>query len=311
MTVAAAAVFLGTLYPLVLDTLELGKISVGPPYFEAVFFPLMAPAVFLMGVGPLARWRDAPLPDLGRRLRWAFVVALLTTVIVRYLTGVGGVLFVIGVAIGAWLVVATAVALVERLREAGGEGVGIGARLAALPAGFVGMILAHLGVGVFVLGVAGVSTLHTEADHAVRIGERIELGERTFTLKALTPVQGPNYQATRGTVEVVEGGGRSFVLQPEKRRYNVQQSVMTEAAIDIGFLRDVYVSLGEPLPDGRWTLKVWIKPLIDWVWAGCLLMAVGGFVALSDRRYRAAATRRARDTTPAGPAGPLAAGRGG
>jgi cytochrome c-type biogenesis protein CcmF len=309
MTVAAAAVFLGTLYPLLLDTLGLGKISVGPPYFEAVFFPLMAPAVFLMGVGPLARWREAPVPDLGRRLRWAFVVALLTTAIVRFSTGVGGWRFVIGVAIGAWLVVATLVALVERLRDAGGQGIGVGTRLAALPAGFWGMTLAHLGVGVFVLGVAGVNTLHSEADHAVRIGERFTLGERTFTLRALTPADGPNYQATRGTVEVVEPGGRTLVLHPEKRRYNVQQSVMTEAAIDVGFLRDVYVSLGEPLADGRWTVKAWVKPLIDWIWAGCLLMAVGGFVALSDRRYRSALVRSPRPA--AGAVDPLATGRTG
>ena len=313
LTVAAAAVFLGTLYPLALDTLGLGKISVGPPYFETVFFPLMAPAVFLMGVGPLARWREAPVPDLRRRLRWALVVALATAAIVRVVTGTGGVRFVIGVAIGAWLIVATAVALVERLRDAGGQGIGLGTRLAALPAGFWGMFLAHLGVGVFVLGVAGVNTLQTEADHAVAIGESFALGERHLTLKGLTPVDGPNYRATRGTVEVAQAGGRTLTLHPEKRRYNAQQAVMTEAAIAVGFLGDVYVSLGEPLEDGRWTVKVWVKPLIDWIWFGCLLMAIGGFTALSDRRYRAAFVRGARSPAALAGAGPdpLTAGRSG
>jgi cytochrome c-type biogenesis protein CcmF len=158
-----------------------------------------------------------------------------------------------------------------------------------------------------------VNTLQTEADHAVAIGDSFALGELRLTLKGLTPVEGPNYRATRGTVEVAREGRRTLTLHPEKRRYNAQQAVMTEAAIAVGFLGDVYVSLGEPLEDGRWTVKVWVKPLIDWIWFGCLLMAVGGFTALSDRRYRPAFVRGARSPAPmpgAGP-GPLAAGRSG
>ena len=292
MTVAAAAVFLGTLYPLVIDTLELGKISVGPPYFDAVFMPLMLPAVFLMGVGPLARWRHAPVPELARRLRWALVLAVLSSIAVRVYTGVGGIGFVLGIALGAWLIAATMVALVERVQAAGGEGISLGQRLASHPAAFWGMILAHLGVGVFVIGVAGVNTLQTEADEAVAIGQTFTLGERRFTLTGLAPVDGPNYHATRGTVEVIEPNGRMMTLHPEKRRYEVQNAVMTEAAISIGFFRDVYVSLGEALPDGRWTIRAWIKPLIDWIWLGCILMALGGFTALSDRRYRAVVAQR-------------------
>ena len=307
MTVAAAAVFLGTLYPLVIDTLGLGKISVGPPYFDAVFLPLMLPAVFLMGVGPLARWRDAPVPDLARRLRWALALAVLTSIAARLYTGVGGIGFVLGIAFGAWLVAATAVAFIERVQAAGGEGVSLGQRLRSHPAAFWGMILAHLGVGIFVIGVAGVNTLQTEADEAVAIGQSFTLGERQFTLTGLTPADGPNYRATRGTIEVVEPNGRILTLRPEKRHYLVQDSVMTEAAISIGAFRDVYVSLGEPLPDGRWTLRAWIKPLIDWIWFGCTLMAIGGFVALSDRRYRAAITQRRARPAAAQPASAAAA----
>ena len=315
MTVAAAAVFLGTLYPLVIDTLGLGKISVGPPYFDAVFMPLMLPAVFLMGVGPLARWRNAPVPELARRLRWALGLAVLASIAARLYTGVGGIGFVLGIAFGAWLVAATAIALVERIQAAGGEGIGIGQRLGSHGAAFWGMILAHLGVGIFVIGVAGVNTLQTEADEAVAIGQTFTLGERRFTLTALTPVDGPNFHATRGTVEVVEPNGRVLTLRPEKRRYEVQDAVMTEAAISIGFFRDVYVSLGEPLPDGRWTIRAWIKPLIDWIWFGCTLMAIGGFVALSDRRYRGTVAQRVtghgRGHGGSGPVGGAGGGAGG
>ena len=311
LTVAAAAVFLGTMYPLVLDTLGLGKISVGPPYFDAVFFPLMAPAVFLMGIGPFARWRSAPVPDLARRLRWALLVAIVTTVLVAITSGrfashrlagatqggdgaLGAVVFAIGIFIAVWVITASGALLVERLREPGFAGTPIAARLRALPAGFYGMLVAHAGVGVFTIGVACVNTMSIEADRAVAIGERFELGDYQFRLAGLDDVDGPNYEATRGRIEVSRDGGRLFMLQPEKRVYAATGAVMTEAAIDPGLTRDVYVSLGEPLPDGRWTVKAWIKPFVDWIWAGCFMMAIGGFLAIADRRYRLARRHAAR-----------------
>ena len=315
MAVAAAAVFLGTLYPLVLDTLELGKISVGPPYFDAVFFPLMAPAMFLMAIGPFARWRNAPVPDLWQRLRWALLVAVLATILIRWQAGAGGVRFLIGVAIGVWVIAGSVALLLERLEITRfGRATNpphddarptLLARARALPGGFWGMLLAHVGVGVFALGIAGVNTLQTEADRSLAIGEQFELDGYRFRLLGLAPANGPNYTATRGRVEVTTPSGGSFLLEPEKRRYNVQQSVMTEAAIDSGFTRDVYVSLGEPLPDGRWTVKAWIKPFIDWIWFGCTLMALGGFIALSDRRYRSTVGRRAASPASGGARAPI------
>jgi cytochrome c-type biogenesis protein CcmF len=313
LTVATAAVFLGTMYPLALDTLGLGKISVGPPYFDAVFFPLMAPAVFLMGIGPFARWRSAPLPDLARRLRWAFAVAVVTTVLVALTSGrfsagrlagvadggdgvLGAVVFAIGVFVAVWVIAASGALLLERLREPAGPGMLLASRLRGLPAGFYGMLLAHAGVGVFAIGVACVNTMSLEADRAVATGEGFELGGYELRLVSLSQVAGPNYDATRGRVEVWKDGAHRFTLHPEKRVYASSGAVMTEAAIDSGITRDVYVSLGEPLPDGRWTVKAWIKPFVDWIWAGCFLMAIGGFLAISDRRYRMArrtATRAA------------------
>ena len=303
LTVAAAAVFLGTMYPLVLDTLGLGKISVGPPYFEAVFFPLLAPAVFLMGVGPMARWRHAPLPDLVHRLRWALLVAVAATVLIAFTSGrfnaerlsgaggngaLGAAAFAIGIFIAIWVIAASLALWVERLREVGGATrMPWIARIRSLPGGFYGMLLAHAGIGVFTIGVACVNTLQVEGDRAVAPGEAMSLGDYRFKLIALRPADGPNYQATRGEVEVSRNGAAHFTLWPEKRIYASQGSVMTEADIDSGLTRDVYVSLGELLPDGRWTIKAWIKPFIDWIWAGCLMMAIGGLAAIADRRYRA------------------------
>ena len=311
LTVAAAAVFLGTMYPLLLDTLGLGKISVGPPYFDAVFFPLMAPAVFLMGIGPMARWRSAPVPQLAHRLKWALLVAIVTTVLIAVTSGrfgaqslagvaeggegaLGAVAFAVGIFIAVWVIAASFTLWIERLREAGGGGpMPLTERIGSLPSGFYGMLLAHIGVGVFTIGVACVNTLQVEADRAVRPGEAVTLKDYEFKLVELAAADGPNYKATRGRVEVSKNGKAQFTLWPEKRVYASQGSVMTEAAIDSGLTRDVYVSLGEPLPDGRWTIKAWIKPFIDWIWVGCFMMAFGGFVAVADRRYRAVRRRTA------------------
>ena len=296
MATAAGSVLLGTMYPLVLDTLGLGKISVGPPYFDAVFFPVMAPAAFLMGVGPIARWRAAPVPGLATRLKWAFAVAVVATVAVALTSGrydegsvgttYGAIAFAIGIFMGLWVIAASAVAVWDRASQV--KAASWGARLRALPAGFWGMVTAHAGVGVFCIGVASVMTLEVEVDAALGPGQSVTVREYTLKLAGLRDAPGPNYTATQGVIEVSRDGRVLFELLPEKRFYTTTQMVMTEAAIDSGFTRDLYVSLGDPLPDGRWTVKAWVKPYIDWIWAGCFLMAIGGFVAMSDRRYRSA-----------------------
>jgi cytochrome c-type biogenesis protein CcmF len=296
MATAAGSVLLGTMYPLVLDTLGLGKISVGPPYFEAVFFPLMAPAAFLMGVGPIARWRDAPVPQLAARLKWAFaiaVVAALGFVLVsgRFGSGhsggsaLGAAAFAIGIFLGLWLVAASVVAVIDRASQV--KAPGWGARLRSLPGGFWGMIVAHSGVGVFCIGVASVMTLDVEIDAALGPNQTVTVRDYELRMLTLQEVQGPNYRAIQARIQVSKDGRALFDLLPEKRFYSTTQMVMTEAAIDSGLTRDLYVSLGEVLPDGRWTVKAWVKPYVDWIWAGCFMMAIGGFIAISDRRYRA------------------------
>jgi cytochrome c-type biogenesis protein CcmF len=155
-----------------------------------------------------------------------------------------------------------------------------------MPGGFWGMIIAHAGVGVFCIGVSCVKALEVEVDAALGANQSMEIGGYTLTLQDIREITGPNYKGVGGIVQVSRDGKRLFELNPEKRFYPTTQSVMTEAAIDSSITRDLYVSLGEQLPDGRWTLKTWVKPFIDWIWGGCFMMAIGGFVAISDRRYR-------------------------
>jgi cytochrome c-type biogenesis protein CcmF len=299
LLVAAATVMLGTLYPLFLDALGLGKLSVGPPYFEAVFVPLMAPAVFLMGIGPLAKWKQAALPELAVRLRWAFAVALLTAGLLPFTLGKWTPMIAFGLLLSLWLAASGGANLWERLTQLSmAGGAGRWSCLKQLPHGYYGMLLAHFGVAVFIAGVTLVRGYETEKDVRMTAGDSTEVGGYRFRLDGLVGVKGPNYDATRGIVAVFRGERRIGTLQPEKRIYHVQQMPMTEAAIDTGFTRDLYVSLGEPLGDGAWVVRVYHKPFVDWIWGGAFLMGLGGILAVSDRRYRLA--RRAPERAPAG-----------
>ncbi|MBL8289463.1 MAG: heme lyase CcmF/NrfE family subunit [Rubrivivax sp.] len=323
LVAACGAVLLGTLYPLALDALALGKISVGPPYFETVFVPLMAPLVFLMGVGPLARWKQTELPDLGRRLRWAFAVAVLAAAAQALLLrgSANGVspLAVLGLLMAWWVVASLAVDVWERLQPRSlAAGASAWARLKAAPRAFVeraplvpravaAMWLAHLGVAVFIFGVTMVKSFEIERDVKMRAGDFVTIGELTFTLQGLREREGPNYRAVQGWVEVTrgEGAAKSKVadLLPEKRVYRVQENPMTEAAIATRLMGDLYVSLGEPVDDGAaWIVRVYIKPFVDWIWGGCVLMALGGLLAAGDRRYRARAEAKAAQALVSGAA---------
>ena len=283
LVVAAGTVLLGTLYPLFLDALGLGKISVGPPYFEAVFVPLMAPVVFLMGIGPLARWKEAQIPDLMTRLRWAMVISLLLAVLVPLIAGKWNGMASLGYLLAFWIVTATAVSLKERIRHFKG---GVYARLSAQPRSYYGMVLAHLGIAVFIFGVTTVKTFEVERDVRLNVGESVSIGNYAFKFDGVTAIEGPNYRGARGNVQVLKQGEPFEVLHPEKRIYTVQQMPMTEADIDTGLFGDLYVSLGEPIGDGGWAVRVYSKPLVTWIWGGCVLMACGGVLALADRRYR-------------------------
>jgi cytochrome c-type biogenesis protein CcmF len=286
--VATLSVLLGTLYPLLLDALGLGKISVGPPYFDTVFVPLMAPAVFLLGVGPLARWKDAQVPDLARRLRWAAGVAIVAALASGWLMGRVTLGATLGLLMAWWIVGAVATDVWERVRPAGGARGGWWGRLRLLPRAMVGMMVAHLGVAAFAFGVSMVRTYEVERDVKMAPGDTAALAGYVFLFQGVRQVEGPNYDAAQGAVEVTRNGKPVVTLHPEKRIFRVQTNPMTEAAIDPGFTRDLYVSLGEPVDNGAaWIVRVYVKPFVDWIWGGCLLMALGGALAASDRRYRA------------------------
>ncbi|TMH64545.1 MAG: heme lyase CcmF/NrfE family subunit [Betaproteobacteria bacterium] len=306
LIVAMASVLLGTLYPLFLDALNLGKISVGPPYFDAVFYPLLAPAVFLMGVGPMARWSKASLPDLWTRLRWALAVAVVAAVILPMILGRWSPLIAAGLFLALWVIVSSMVSL--RTRLAGSHRRGLIAKLAAISPSYYGMLLAHLGVAVFIVGVTLVKGYESEQDVRLDVGQSIEVGGNAFKFLGVAPGPGPNYRTLTGTFEVRKGGRLIETLKPEKRIYNASGQAMTIAAIDIGLLGDRYVSLGEPLApdaiDGAWGVRIYLKPFIDWIWAGAFLMALGGFVAVCDRRYRLAIRHSAAIGSAAGAGAP-------
>jgi cytochrome c-type biogenesis protein CcmF len=285
LLVAAGAVLLGTLYPLFIDALNLGKISVGPPYFDAVFLPLMAPAIFLMGVGPIARWKEQPLPELVTRLKWAFGVALLTALLLPLVLGKWTPLISLGLLLAFWVIAAVSYTIWSRLTQTTGS---LATRIAKQTPSWWGMLLAHFGVAIFIIGVTLVKGFETERDVRMDIGDTINAGGYVFTFRGATPKTGPNYEAWVGAIDITQNGKAIKTLQPEKRIYNASRMAMSEAAIDTGVTRDLYVSLGEPLEKGAWAVRVYYKPFVDWIWGGAVLMALGGLLAVSDRRYRLA-----------------------
>ena len=285
LVVAAGAVLLGTLYPLFLDSLGLGKVSVGPPYFEAVFFPLMAPLILLMGLGPFARWKQARLIDFWPRLRWSVGLALIAAVALPLAIGRWSPMVAFGVLLAVWAIASSVSQLIEHI-GARGDTQSIPGRLATIPMAKWGMLVAHIGIGVFILGVALVKAYETASEVKMQPGERASAGGYDFQLMSLRETRGANYVAMRATVNVSRNGTPVTVMYPEKRMYLVQRMPMTEAAIDTNIFRDLYVSLGEPVDDVSWIVRVQHKPLVSWIWGGCLLMALGGLMAASDRRYR-------------------------
>jgi cytochrome c-type biogenesis protein CcmF len=271
-------VLLGTLYPLFLDALNMGKISVGPPYFDTVFFPLMAPAVFLMAIGPVASWKRARPPELWLRLRWALSISVAAALLLPLVLGRWSLLVVFGLWLALWVVAATFAQVLHRRGS-----------LRTQSLSWWGMSVAHLGVAIFIFGVTLVKGYETERDLRMAPGDKVTIGGYEFTFRGTRDVPGPNYAAVRGEFEVRREGSPALVrmMNPEKRVYHAAGQTMTEADIDAGFTRDLYVSLGEPVDGGAWGVRVYHKPFVDWIWGGCFVMALGGFLAISDRRYRA------------------------
>ena len=300
LIVAMLAVLLGTLYPLFLDALKLGKISVGPPYFDAVFYPLMAPALFLMAIGPVASWRNATLPDIWTRLKWAFGAAVACAMVTPIIMGKWTPLIALGLLLAFWIIAACAAALIHRVKATAGTS--LIEKLRANSASYYGMHIAHTGIAVLVIGITLVRGYETERDVRMAPGDSVTEGGYTFKFVSVGEKPGPNFTSIRGRFEVSRDGRMMELLMPEKRTYFASGQTMTEAAIDSGVTRDLYVSLGEPVEgatDGAWGVRIYVKPFIDWIWAGCILMALGGAFAIADRRYR---VREKKTVTLANPA---------
>ncbi len=284
LTVAAGSILLGTLYPLVLDALGVGKISVGPPYFNTVFVPIMIPLILAMGIGPLTRWKrdsiNRLLPTFGLALA---ISAALGALLTWALFGEMPVMAAVGAALTIWVLLTVLIDIRHRTRSAESTGVG----LRKLPRSFWGMTLAHLGIAATVMGITFSSYFGIEKDLRMAPGQSVELAGYTYTFLGVEQREGPNFVANTGTVRVTHRNRDVTVLEADKRIYNVQGMPMTEAGIDAGLTRDLYVALGEQLDDsGAWALRIYYKPFVRWIWLGGLLMAAGGLLAAADRRYR-------------------------
>jgi cytochrome c-type biogenesis protein CcmF len=285
LSVAATAVLLGTLYPLFIDVLGIGKLSVGPPYFNTVFVSVMSPAMFFLGIGPMARWRNASLPQLAVRLRWALAASVMAAVAIPLAAGEWKPLVSLGLLLALWIVTTIAVGFSEAVKTAGGWRDWLSRPQSSLR-GFYGMQVAHAGVAVAIIGVTIVTGYQDEKDLRMAAGDQARVGGYAFTLRGMKQVNGPNYLAAQADIEVSRQDGSVLrTLGPQKRVYLATQNAMTETAIDSGVFRDLYVSLGEPLGNGAWQVRIQYKPFVDWIWFGAILMALGGALAASDPRY--------------------------
>ncbi|RCL48472.1 MAG: heme lyase CcmF/NrfE family subunit [Halieaceae bacterium] len=283
--VSAIVVLVGTLFPLMMDALGQGKYSVGPPYFNAVFVPAMALVAPFMAVGPISRWKQDEAKRWISELGFPAVICVIVALLVPYL-GIGEVNLwaTLAVLLAAWVLLGLARDLQQRSRGV----TSAGAMLRRLTPSYIGMLTAHFGFALVIIGAVFVTQFSEERDLRMEVGDSITLNDHGFTLQALTVVEGANYVADRGVFSVAYKGAAFTTLMPEKRRYVASGQIMTEAAIDAGVLRDLYIALGEPLGDGAWSVRVQHKPFIRWIWFGALLIGVGGLTTSFDRRYRRA-----------------------
>ena len=274
LVVSAASVLLGTLYPLLIDALHLGKISVGPPYFNSVFVPIMVPLLVLMGIGPWTSWKNSDLLAVIKRLWIAALVAVIAAASIPFVMGEFTWLSSLGFLLAFWVIASGVMQIIRQ------------AKIGNATRSFMGMQCAHFGITVFVIGVTMVGAYQEEKDVRMLAGESVTVGGYQIQLQGVSAVPGPNYKAMQGTFLLSRNRTLEATMYPEKRSYFSSTMPMTEAAINVGLTRDIYVSLGEELDDKAWAVRVYYKPFVDWIWAGCLLMGLGGVLAMSDKRYR-------------------------
>jgi cytochrome c-type biogenesis protein CcmF len=279
LVVATALVLIGTLSPLVIEMATGGKISIGPPWFNVAFLVPMIPLVLLLGMGMQTAWRTQNASKWGRMLRGPAIIALVLGVVIPLLVyGRVSLLLVVGCGAAMWIISVALMPIVRFLRRGKGA--------AGITRSTLGMSVAHLGMGLFVIGVTIVSAFGVESDRALRVGDSIEVAGYEFEMKELRNVQGPNFSAIEAEIEIRDDGDYVATVRPQKRQYLVQRSPMTEAGIRAGLDKDLFVALGDPLGDGGWSVRIQYKPLIRLIWLGAMIMALGGLIAISDRRYR-------------------------
>ncbi|MFM7433532.1 MAG: heme lyase CcmF/NrfE family subunit [Gammaproteobacteria bacterium] len=276
LVVAAGAVFAGTMAPLIADALGLGTLSVGRQYFDPVFLLPTLPLLALAAVGIHSSWKKGRLGERRKAILLSLVIGVLVTLVLVLGAWQGAMLLTpIGFALGVWLMLSALVDPIDRWRR----GLSLGRAV-------VGMAIAHAALGMFVISITAVESYTRERDLALAVGETGQVGEFEYRLRDLRTVEGPNYDALRGEIVVYENGREIGLLHPEKRNYWVQRQVMTEAGIDMQLTRDIFAALGEDLGAGRWSVRAQVRPLINYVWLAAFLMALGGVIAATDRRYR-------------------------
>lgn len=282
LTVACAMVLLGTLYPLLDQMIDLGKLSVGEPYFNAVFVPIMLPALVIMSMAPLMRWKNDNFSRVAKQLIIPLLVSLAMGLAMLMLEQ-GSIMVSISIGLATLIVSSVIMSFIARVRNKGN----VVQAMKKIPLSFYGMNLAHIGIAIFVVGVTFTESMSLQKDLRMEQGDTISLGGYSFTFEGAKSHQGPNYIAYEGAVSVIGDKGEEVaVLTPQKRVYQVRGMPMTEAGIDAGLFRDLFVALAEQLDNGAWSLRIYYKPFIRWIWLGCILMALGGLVAVLDRRYR-------------------------
>jgi cytochrome c-type biogenesis protein CcmF len=279
-TCAAAMVLLGTLYPMLGDAFDLGRISVGPPYFGFMFVLLMLPVVLLLPFGPMLRWRAGNLGSSMKTLRPALIVAVVAALAAWLVARELPWKALVGVAASLWVGIGIVLYALSRWRNA--------PRGRRYTPEMLGMICAHFGVAIFLAGVLIVEATSVEKDVRLAPNQVVEIGALGFRFDGVTQAQGPNFTAQQGTLSVLKDGAVVASLHPQKRIYARNQQPQTESAIDPSLFRDIYVALGEPVgDDGAWAVRVYVKPFVRWIWLGALFMMLGGFIAAADRRFRA------------------------
>ena len=300
LVVSAASVFLGTLFPMVYQALTDDLISIGPPYFNAIFVPLMALLALVLGVGPISRWKKTSGRYLSTQLLWVGVISLgLGIALPLMITLEFGFGPTITVALALWILLSA----VRDIKNKVANKKTLSAGLASLPLSYYGMQLAHLGVATMIVGAALTSVYSTEKSVLLSPGERMNLGGFAFEFVGAKPITGPNFRGMEATIEVYRGEEFLRELHPERRLYLASGTPSTEMAIDAGFWRDLFVTLGEEKGAAAWSMTIYVKPFVRWVWLGAIFMCLGGVVAAGDKRYRRALEKHAVKKKAAAPAG--------